>query len=87
MKKYKKIRYNNDKGGDKMANINYVCPKCDSRNYEITNVSMTGSGIAKIFDVQNNKFSAVSCSNCKYTEFYKAETSALSNIFDLLIGG
>lgn len=70
-----------------MNNEGYRCPKCGSRDYEATDISVTGSGLAKIFDVQNNKFSAVSCSNCRYTEFYKADTSALSNIFDMLIGG
>lgn len=65
----------------------FKCPKCGSYDYEITGVSMTGSGFAKIFDVQNNKFSAVTCNQCKYTEFYKEKPSAMSNIFDLLFGG
>lgn len=65
----------------------YRCPKCACRDYEATNVAMTGSGLAKVFDIQNNKFSAVTCANCKYTEFYKVPTSALSNVFDVLFGG
>ncbi|GAK91419.1 hypothetical protein JCM19298_2700 [Nonlabens ulvanivorans] len=42
----------------------------------------TGGTLSKIFDVQNKKFSYVACTRCKYTEFYKASTGALSNIFD-----
>lgn len=70
-----------------MSNINYTCPKCGTTAYEVSKVSMTGSGFAKVFDIQNNNFSAVSCSNCRYTEFYKANSNALSDIFDMLIGG
>jgi len=38
--------------------------------------------LSKIFDIQNQKYSSVTCKRCTYTEFYKAKTSALSNIFD-----
>lgn len=65
-----------------MKSINYKCPKCGNENYEADEVRTTGGGFSKIFDVQNKKFTAVTCTRCKYTEFYKAETSALGNIFD-----
>ena len=38
--------------------------------------------IAKIFDVQNKKFSTVTCVHCRYTEVYKTDTSTLGNVFD-----
>lgn len=62
--------------------INYTCPKCGNKNYETDTIAATGGGFSKIFDVQNKKFTTVTCSKCKYTEFYKAETSMLGNIFD-----
>jgi len=65
-----------------MESINYKCPKCSNKNYETDEVRTTGGGFSKIFDVQNKKFTAVTCTRCKYTEFYKAKTSALGNIFD-----
>jgi predicted nucleic-acid-binding Zn-ribbon protein len=37
----------------------------------------------KIFDMQNRKFSSVTCNRCHYTEFYAADSSKLGNIFDL----
>ncbi len=61
----------------------YICPKCQNRDYEVDEIRTTGGVLSKIFDVQNKKFTAVSCTNCKYTEFYKAESSMLGNIFDL----
>ena len=38
---------------------------------------------SKIFDVQGQRFSRVTCTRCRYTEFYHADTSMLGNIFDL----
>ena len=38
---------------------------------------------SKIFDVQGARYSAVTCRRCKYTEFFKAPTSKIGNIFDL----
>ena len=42
----------------------------------------TGGTFAKIFDVQNKKFTTVTCTRCQYTEIYKSSTSNLSNVFD-----
>ncbi len=61
----------------------WVCPKCDNNGYETGQFAATGGGLSKIFDVQSKKFSTVTCTKCKFTEIYQAETSALGNIFDL----
>jgi len=66
--------------------LNYTCPKCSNRSYNIGQMRATGGTLSKIFDVQNKKFTSVTCQRCSYTEFYKAKTSALSNIFDLFTG-
>ncbi|MBU3820611.1 zinc ribbon domain-containing protein [Flavobacteriaceae bacterium XHP0103] len=65
-----------------MKPLNYVCPKCNHTEYELSEMRATGGTLSKIFDVQNKKFSSVTCKRCTYTEFYKTKTSALSNIFD-----
>ncbi|MGL4335407.1 MAG: zinc ribbon domain-containing protein [Turicibacter sp.] len=65
---------------------NYTCPKCGHTSYETDSISVTGSGLSKLFDVQNRSFSTVTCTRCKYTELYKASTNELANIFDLMIG-
>lgn len=65
---------------------NYTCPKCGGNHYSTDQISTTGTGLSKIFDIQNRKFTIVTCNNCKYSEMYKAEVSELSNIFDLFIG-
>ena len=48
---------------------------------------LTTSGLSKLFDVQNRRFTTITCTKCKYTEMYKGTTSDLENIFDFLIGG
>ena len=62
--------------------LNYTCPKCGSKTYQVGQMRATGGTLSKIFDIQTEKFSSVTCEKCKYTEFYKAPTGSLSNIFD-----
>ena len=65
-----------------MENLDYRCPKCGNNNYETGEIRATGGALSKIFDVQNLKFTSVTCNRCKYTEFFKADSSMLGNIFD-----
>lgn len=51
---------------------------------EVDAIAVSGTGFSKYFDVQNKKFTGITCSRCKYTEFYKEEVSALSKIFDFM---
>ncbi len=69
-----------------MQHRNWSCPKCNNLDYETDRFRATGGGFAKIFDVQNKKFTTVSCTRCKYTEIYKADSSSIGNIFDFFVG-
>lgn len=66
-----------------MTKLSFTCPKCDHRECEIGEMRAAGGFWSKIFDVQGARFSSVSCKRCRYTEFYKADSSLLGNIFDL----
>ena len=66
-----------------MNQLNYHCPKCSNSTCEIGEMRAAGGFWSKIFDVQGAHYSAVTCSHCKYTEFFKAKTALLGNIFDL----
>lgn len=66
-----------------MSKLNFVCPKCGNTEYETGELHATSGGLSKLLDIQNKKFTHVTCTRCKYTEFYKADSSALGNIFDL----
>lgn len=61
---------------------NYTCPKCSFTEYEVDEMRATGGALAKIFDVQNRKFTIVSCKRCGYTELYRKTSGTLGNIFD-----
>jgi len=65
-----------------MQHDNWVCPKCRNKEFETDQFAATGGGLTKIFDVQSKKFTTVTCSRCKFTEIYKADTSTLGNVFD-----
>jgi len=45
-------------------------------------IRVSGGFWSRIFDVQNKKYTAVTCDQCSYTEFYKGASSTLGNIFD-----
>jgi len=63
---------------------NYKCPKCGGMECDVVEVSATGGGIARFFDFQNRRFSAVVCDRCKFTEFYRTQASALSKVLDFI---
>ena len=65
-----------------MQHENWFCPKCKNMEFETDKFQATGGGFAKIFDIQNRKFTTVTCTRCKYTEIYKSDTSTLGNVFD-----
>jgi predicted nucleic-acid-binding Zn-ribbon protein len=66
---------------------NYRCPKCEGRECDVIQVSTTGGGIARFFDFQNRRFSAVVCQRCKFTELYRTQASTLSKILDFAGSG
>ncbi|MCW0481970.1 zinc ribbon domain-containing protein [Gaoshiqia sediminis] len=63
----------------------YQCPKCGGRKVEVDRIRTTGDGFTRFFNIQNRRFTAVSCSACGYTEFYKGSPSGkMSDVFDFL---
>ncbi len=66
-----------------MTDFNFECPKCHHKHCETGEIRATGGFWSKIFNIQNRKFTSVSCARCHYTEFYAADSSQLGNIFDL----
>ena len=66
-----------------MTDLNFECAKCHHRDCEIGEIRTVGGFWSKVFDMQNRKFTTVTCSRCSYTELYKADSSTLGNVFDL----
>jgi predicted nucleic-acid-binding Zn-ribbon protein len=69
-----------------MEHKNWKCPKCGNRQFETGRFQATGGTFSKLFDIQNQKFTTVTCARCRYTEVYKADSNSLNNIFDFLTG-
>lgn len=67
-----------------MQHKNWKCPKCRNREFESDQFMATGGGFTKFFNIQNKKYSTVTCTRCKYTEMYKGDTSRLENILDFI---
>ena len=65
-----------------MSEIEYRCPKCGNTECEIDEFRATGGFLSKVFDVQSKKFTTVSCTQCRYTELFKTDSSTLGNVFD-----
>ena len=63
-------------------NYKYTCLKCNGRQYEIGEIRTTGSFMMKLFNIQNIKFTTVTCSKCQYTELYKTSSSKFGNVVD-----
>jgi len=66
--------------------LRFQCPKCRHTECEIGEIRAAGGFWSKIFDVQSRKLSTVTCGQCRYTEFYAADSSTLGHIFDFFTG-
>lgn len=69
-----------------MPQSKYHCPKCGNTKAEIDEIRTTGNGFSRFFDIQNKKFTVITCTRCQYSEFYKGTASSLGNIADFLVG-
>jgi hypothetical protein len=62
--------------------LRYKCPKCGGSQCAVGEMRATGGFWTKIFNIQNRRFSTVTCSKCKYTELFEVDSSGLENVFD-----
>lgn len=66
-----------------MQHANWECPKCRNKEFESDKFAATGGGLTKIFDIQNKKFTTITCTQCRYTEIYKGgKSGTLEDILD-----
>lgn len=60
------------------------CPKCGHTETEIDEIATSGTGLSKMFDIQNRSFKVVTCANCGYSELYRGQSTG--NMVDLFLG-
>ena len=65
-----------------MQHEHWHCPKCRNQEFDTDQFRAAGGLFAKIFDIQNKRFTTVTCTRCMYTEIYRTDTSTLGNVFD-----
>ena len=71
--------------GNGLYQIRFPCAKCQITQYETEEIRTTGK-YSRFFDIQNKKFTAVSCTQCGYTEIFRGDSSMLGNFLDILSG-
>jgi uncharacterized protein len=62
------------------------CPKCGNLELEVGQVYMAGSLATKIFNIQNRRFTTLTCTKCQYTEFFKIPMKNIHNVLDFFVG-
>lgn len=67
--------------------MSWQCPKCGGGQRETGELRAHGGFWSSAFDVSTRRFSYIACQQCGYTEFYKADLTASSKVFDFLVGG
>lgn len=59
-------------------------PKCGNTERDTGRIRAAGGFRSKMSDVRDRKSKSVKCTDCRYVEFYQADSSILGIIFDLL---
>ena len=70
-----------------MDSNNWKCPKCGNIGASLDQFQATGGNLAKVFDIQNKRFTTVSCTRCGFTELYRGNTDDVMNVIDFFFGG
>lgn len=65
-----------------MQHKNWHCSKCGNTTFDTDQFRAAGGMFSKIFDVQNKRFTTVTCERCTYTEIYRTQSSRLGDVLD-----
>lgn len=52
----------------------FVCDRCGEEGAHVERLTMSGTGLSRLFEVQPYRYAFVSCDNCGYTEVYDLRT-------------
>jgi uncharacterized protein len=73
---------------DNKISTAFRCPKCNQQGAHVERLSMSGTGISRLFEVQPFRYVFASCNNCGFTEIYNLETlegkDNLGNFLEIL---
>ena len=63
----------------------FTCTKCNGTEYSRREMRAEGGILSAAFDISTNRFTAVSCERCGFTELYRTNAGTGSKIFDYLV--
>lgn len=63
----------------------FVCAKCGGDQYSKNEMRAEGGFLSAAFDISTNRFVAVSCNRCGFTELYRKDLTGTSRVFDFLV--
>lgn len=69
---------------DNQSKFKFHCVKCNHSQYDMAQFYASGSFWAKVFNIENKKFTTITCQKCFYTELYKIPSSKFGNVIDFL---
>jgi predicted nucleic-acid-binding Zn-ribbon protein len=55
---------------DEMLAREFACPRCQHKGAKVERLSMSGTGLSRLFEIQPYRYAFVSCTNCGYTEIF-----------------
>jgi predicted nucleic-acid-binding Zn-ribbon protein len=72
-------------GETNMNSKEYSCDKCGVKTYKSGELRTTGSGVSRFFNLQNQKYTTIACTECGFTEMYRMDGGGKAgNILDIL---
>jgi hypothetical protein len=48
----------------------FVCDRCGEKGAHVERLTMSGTGLSRLFEVQPYRYAFVSCDNCGYTDVF-----------------
>mgnify|MGYP006307936315 FL=1 len=52
----------------------FVCDRCGERGAHVERLTMSGTGLSRLFEVQPYRYAFVSCNNCGFTDVFDLQT-------------
>ena len=66
----------------------FHCSKCEQQGARVERLSMSGTGISRLLEIQPYRYAFASCHHCGYTEIYNLTTlegkDNLGDLFDII---
>jgi predicted nucleic-acid-binding Zn-ribbon protein len=59
---------------DELLAQEFVCARCEQKGAHVERLSMSGTGLSRLFEIQPYRYAFVSCTDCGYTEVFNLRT-------------